>query len=412
MTPARILIAQKKVLFKHSQLPDLLKKLGHQVVAETDSGEACLTLYRELKPDIVVLDLNLVNGSLGFAQNLLRRLREENPPAWVVVCGEKSQTYELDSLKQGGAWSRILKPYDYDTVKSTINTIASRRAGVRKPAAENLVMLQHPDDGVRKQITALLEEDGYTVSEANSLFPSPIWCARMGYYNVKPALVITYRLDVLRALRGDDPNAVIMLCVDPDITGDKVKEALQLGASDLLVVPVSPPHLRQKVRDLCALGGVSSPGYVPRILRPETPPQDAGSSTAGDGGPTAGARILAAQRSDFLLAILRGILTKSGYDVVGEAIEGQHCLELYRELKPDLVVMDCVLANLQTGGQNGLETLHLLQEEDPASRVLMIGPGGESSVAAHCAQLGAAGYLTTPISGDKLRDAVEQVLHK
>ena len=62
-----------------------------------------------------------------------------------------------------------------------------------------------------------------------------------------------------------------------------------------------------------------------------------------------------------------------GFDVVGEAGEGRAALELLRELKPDLVVLDLAMPGL-----DGLETLPLIAEASPATRICVFTLAGRS----------------------------------
>ena len=58
------------------------------------------------------------------------------------------------------------------------------------------------------------------------------------------------------------------------------------------------------------------------------------------------ARILITDDAAFMRMMLKDILIKGGYDVVGEAINGADAIEKYKELKPDLVTLDITMPEM------------------------------------------------------------------
>ena len=54
-------------------------------------------------------------------------------------------------------------------------------------------------------------------------------------------------------------------------------------------------------------------------------------------------RILVVDDAAFMRMMIKDILTKNGFEVVGEAENGQVAIEKYKELKPDLVTMDITM---------------------------------------------------------------------
>ena len=61
---------------------------------------------------------------------------------------------------------------------------------------------------------------------------------------------------------------------------------------------------------------------------------------------TLGKRILIVDDAAFMRMMIKNILTKNGYEVVGEAENGQVGFELYKQLKPDLVTMDITMPEM------------------------------------------------------------------
>jgi DNA-binding NarL/FixJ family response regulator len=91
-----------------------------------------------------------------------------------------------------------------------------------------------------------------------------------------------------------------------------------------------------------------------------------------------------------------------GFEVVGEAESGEASVEMARELKPDLVLMDVNLP-----GINGLDaTRQILSEQTESVVVLLLSTYEEEEYAPRAAECGAAAYIPKAVFGpDRLEDA-------
>src|ERR1041384_1612443 len=74
------------------------------------------------------------------------------------------------------------------------------------------------------------------------------------------------------------------------------------------------------------------------------------------------------------------------FRVVGEADDGAKALELFRQLKPDVLLLDVTMP-----GIDGIETLRLLRKENPAARVVMLSSSEAEEDIVQSFQAGAAG---------------------
>ena len=88
-------------------------------------------------------------------------------------------------------------------------------------------------------------------------------------------------------------------------------------------------------------------------------------------------------------------------EVIGEAADGQEGLELARELRPDVVLVD-----MRMPGLGGPPMLARLREELPETRVLVVTASEKAETLLEAVAAGAAGYLTKRVSGRELRHAV------
>jgi two-component system, NarL family, response regulator LiaR len=102
---------------------------------------------------------------------------------------------------------------------------------------------------------------------------------------------------------------------------------------------------------------------------------------------------------------LRALLsTESGIDVVGETDNGHEVVALYRQLHPDVVLLDLVLP-----GQDGLEALEQIRATDPDACVLVLTSYSENERILAAVRAGAVGYLLKDASPEQLLQAIQDV---
>ncbi len=105
-----------------------------------------------------------------------------------------------------------------------------------------------------------------------------------------------------------------------------------------------------------------------------------------------------------ILATLAGVLEDHGFETVATQ-SGEAAVELYRERRPDVVFLDVWLPD-----RDGLETLQLLRELDPAAAVVMISGHGTTSTAVRAIKMGAFEYLEKPVSYEQVLAAARGAL--
>jgi two-component system chemotaxis response regulator CheY len=94
---------------------------------------------------------------------------------------------------------------------------------------------------------------------------------------------------------------------------------------------------------------------------------------------------------------IREIALACGWDVVGEAVNGEQAVAMYRTLNPDLVTMDIVMPTM-----DGIEALRQIRESDPAARVCMVSAINQREKLAECIQLGAIYFIVKPFDRTRL----------
>jgi len=98
------------------------------------------------------------------------------------------------------------------------------------------------------------------------------------------------------------------------------------------------------------------------------------------------------------------LLEAAGISVVGEAGDGRTALQRAIELKPDVVVMDISMPDM-----NGTEAARLLREKCPATRILILSMHSSSEHVFRAFEAGAAGYILKESAGTEVVTAVRAV---
>ncbi len=107
----------------------------------------------------------------------------------------------------------------------------------------------------------------------------------------------------------------------------------------------------------------------------------------------------------FMRATLKDVLTKGGYEVVGEAVNGQDAVDKYKTLKPDVVTMDITMPEM-----DGLEALKKIVEMDSNAKVIMCSAIGQQANVLESIKTGAKDFIVKPFQPDRVIEAVKKVL--
>lgn len=117
-------------------------------------------------------------------------------------------------------------------------------------------------------------------------------------------------------------------------------------------------------------------------------------------------RVVIADDESVITMDLREMLTNLGYLVVGEAGDGRSAVNLARELRPDLVLMDIKMPDL-----DGIEAARILTEERIAPTVLLTA-FSQRELVDRAKEAGVVGYLVKPIQEADLAPAIEVALSR
>ena len=115
--------------------------------------------------------------------------------------------------------------------------------------------------------------------------------------------------------------------------------------------------------------------------------------------------ILICDDAAFMRMMIKDILTKNGYNVAGEAENGAKAVEKYAELKPDLVLMDITMPEM-----DGIQALKKIKESDSSALVIMCSAMGQQAMVIESIQAGAKDFIVKPFQADRVIEAFKKVV--
>ena len=115
--------------------------------------------------------------------------------------------------------------------------------------------------------------------------------------------------------------------------------------------------------------------------------------------------ILIVDDAAFMRMMIKDILSKNGYNVVGEAENGIKAVEKYNELKPDLVLMDITMPE-----KDGISALKDIKGADANALVIMCSAMGQQAMVIESIQAGAKDFIVKPFQADRVIEAVKKVV--
>ena len=111
-----------------------------------------------------------------------------------------------------------------------------------------------------------------------------------------------------------------------------------------------------------------------------------------------GRTVLVVDDSMYMRTLIKDALVEAGFDVIGEAENGESAIDKAMELNPDLITLDNILPDMI-----GTDILKVVkQEENLTSKVIMISAVGQESVIQEGMNIGAESYIVKPFTSEQL----------
>lgn len=103
----------------------------------------------------------------------------------------------------------------------------------------------------------------------------------------------------------------------------------------------------------------------------------------------------------FMRMMLKDILTGAGYNVIGEAENGAVAVNKYKELSPDLVLMDITMPEM-----DGVSAVKKIRGLDPGAKIIMCSAMGQQAMVLESIQAGAKDFVVKPFQAERIIEAV------
>jgi len=116
-------------------------------------------------------------------------------------------------------------------------------------------------------------------------------------------------------------------------------------------------------------------------------------------------KVLVVDDAAFMRMMIKDNLTKNGYSNICEASDGQQAFDLYQSERPDLVIMDITMPNV-----DGIQALKMIKAFDKDAKVIMCSAMGQESMVVEAIRSGALDFIVKPFKPDRVLQTVKKIL--
>ncbi len=116
-------------------------------------------------------------------------------------------------------------------------------------------------------------------------------------------------------------------------------------------------------------------------------------------------KILIVDDAGFMRKMVQTHLSKAGYTDFIEGEDGQRAIDIYKEQKPDLVIMDITMPNV-----DGIEALRQIKGTDSDAKIIMCSAMGQEAMVMEAIKLGALDFIVKPFKAERIIQTVNKIL--
>ncbi len=119
-------------------------------------------------------------------------------------------------------------------------------------------------------------------------------------------------------------------------------------------------------------------------------------------------KILVVDDALFMRNLIKGILTKNGYEICGEGANAIEAVELYKKLKPDMMTLDIVMPKMEE--MDGITAVKQIMTMDSRANIVVVSALAERRLVEEALTFGAKDFVVKPFTAEKLLEVVRRVL--
>lgn len=117
------------------------------------------------------------------------------------------------------------------------------------------------------------------------------------------------------------------------------------------------------------------------------------------------AKVLIVDDAAFMRMMIKDILEKNGFEVIGEANNGIKAVEMYKKEKPDVVTMDITMPDM-----DGIEAVRQIKAYDASAKVIMCSAMGQQTMVMDAIRAGAKDFIVKPFQAERVLEAIKKVV--
>ena len=177
-SPTRVVLADDDVLLREG-LAGLLQRAGFDVVAQTDSGPELVSLVREHRPDLAIVDIRMPPGHSVEGLEAARAIREEAPETAILVLSAHVEVEQATDLLASGERSGYLlksRVTDVEDFTDTLERIVKGASVVDPALVQELFAARHKEDPLdvlsprEREVLSLMAEGRSNAGIAHQLW--------------------------------------------------------------------------------------------------------------------------------------------------------------------------------------------------------------------------------------------------
>jgi len=115
--------------------------------------------------------------------------------------------------------------------------------------------------------------------------------------------------------------------------------------------------------------------------------------------------ILIVDDAAFMRMMIKDVLIKNGFTIAGEAENGLKAVDKYKELDPELVIMDITMPEV-----DGIQAVKEIKKINPSAKIIMCSAMGQQAMVIEAIQAGAKDFIVKPFQAERIIEAVKKVL--